>query len=85
MKSFILYIIFFLVIFAFIPAPVMAFPAHTVTETGVFHVTPESSAFAITGSGRIIIFELQRDYTDTLAANARLLSVEVKYVRSQTY
>jgi hypothetical protein len=64
----------------------------TVTDTflgtDLMHVTAETSAFAITGDGRFIVFELTRDYVDgadTLDDSARILAVEVKYVRSQTY
>jgi hypothetical protein len=58
----------------------------TFLGANLMHVTAETAAFQITGDGRFIFFELTRDYTtDTLAANARILAIEVKYVRSQNY
>lgn len=60
----------------------------TFLGTDLMHVTAETAAFAITGAGRFIMFELTRDYadgTDTLDDSARILAVEVKYVRAQNY
>ena len=59
----------------------------TFQASNLMHITDETAAFSIvTGTGRFIIFEVTRDYTtDTLGANARLLAVEVKYVRTQNY
>jgi hypothetical protein len=49
---------------------------------GNLHVGPESAAITITGSpaeGDLINFELSRDTTDTLAADARLLGIKLFY------
>jgi len=58
-----------------------------VTDTyqgaSVHHVTSEISAFAISGTGNLVVLEVYRDYaSDTLSDAARLISIRLKYGRT---
>jgi hypothetical protein len=54
----------------------------TLIATGDMHVGPESSAITIAGTPAaddIIVFQVARDISDTLSADARLLGVKVLF------
>ena len=54
----------------------------TLIATGDMHVGPESSAITIAGSpaaNDVVVFQIARDISDTLSADARLLGVKVLF------
>jgi hypothetical protein len=58
----------------------------TLTTAGDLHISPDTTAAVVTSvgtGGRTVIFKVTRDSaSDTLNANARLIGVRIKYIRT---
>jgi hypothetical protein len=61
--------------------PLVGYSVDTVQTVGYMHVSPDTSAAAVTGTGNTIIFKVGRG-ADSLTYPAQLMGVRIKYIKT---